>query len=86
LSTILTLEHIQSSLISFIRENLVAETVQVDAQTPLADMELDSFSIIELVLFIERKFGVILPDVELTRENVYSVQTLSETVLRFASQ
>ncbi len=79
-------EIIQSALLNFIHENLVGDNVLINAKYPLADAGLDSFSIIELVLYIERTFNVSLPDEALTRANVFTVQTLADCVMRYAQK
>jgi acyl carrier protein len=53
--------------------------------TPLESVGLDSFSFIEIVLFIERRFHVQLPDTALTKSNLYSVATISKCVTEHAA-
>jgi len=76
---------INSALCKFIGENLVAEGIEVHPDTTLDHLGLDSFSIIEIILYIERKFGIELPDGALTKENVFSVATLSECVIKHST-
>jgi acyl carrier protein len=71
---------IAESLCGFIKKSLVAEGVEVKPETPLSKLGLDSFSIIEVVLFIERQYGVGLPDEALSPENIYSAATLAKCV------
>lgn len=75
-----TNQNIAESLCSFIRSNLVAEGVQVAPATPLAQLGLDSFSLIEIVLFVERQFGLQLPDEALSQENIHSSETLANYI------
>lgn len=75
--------NISSELTGFIKSSLVADQVEVNETTAFDSLGLDSFSIIEIVLFIERKFGVTLPDKELTRENMHSVETLTRCVEKY---
>lgn len=74
---------ISQSLCKFISENLVATHVSVTPATPLQQIGLDSFSIIEIILFIERKYGLTLPDSELTKENIYSPETLAKCIVKY---
>lgn len=74
--------NITEQLCEFIRTNLVGEGVVVTADTPFEKYGLDSFSIIEIILFIERKYGVTIPDKELNKENLFSAATLAECVER----
>ncbi len=65
----------------YIEKNILAETIQIDADTDLKKAGIDSFSTIEIILFIERKFGVAIPDEKLIPDNFKTLQTLSATVL-----
>ncbi len=71
---------IANDLCQFIRDNLVAKNVTVEATTPLKQLGLDSFSIIEIVLFIERQYGLALPDEALSPQNIHSPETLATCV------
>ncbi len=71
---------IADQLCDFIKANLTGEGVEVTAETPFEKLGLDSFSIIEIILFIERKFGVTIPDKELNKENLFSAATLAKCV------
>ena len=75
-----TATSIAESLCTFIRSNLVAEGVEVTPDKPLVQMGLDSFSLIEIVLFVERQYGLQLPDEALSQENIYSSQTLANYI------
>jgi len=74
---------IASQLIEFIKSDLVAPGVEVHVDTPFEKLGLDSFSLIEIILFIERKFGVSIPDKELNSENLHSVKTLATCVEKY---
>ena len=75
-----------NTLIEFIKTNLVAEGVEVTPETPFEKLGLDSFSIIEIILFIERKYGVTISDKELNKENLYSVSSLAKCVQNHNAQ
>ena len=77
---------ISENLCQFIRDNLVAKGVAVAPETSLTQLLLDSFSIIEIVLFIERKYGLTLPDEALSQENIESAHTLAGCVEHFLSK
>jgi acyl carrier protein len=72
-----TLEEITSQLCNFLRENILAGDVVVTPDTELSHIGVDSFSLMELVLFIERRFGLELPAEALIPENIASVRRLS---------
>ena len=71
------------SLCGFIQSNLVADGVVVNGDTSLTQLGLDSFSIIEIVLFIERKYGLTLPDEALSQENIQSASTIAKCVQQY---
>lgn len=73
----LSAEEIASELCGFLRENILAPNVEVTVETTLAEIGVDSFSLMEVVLFIERKFALELPAESLSPENIASVGTLS---------
>ncbi len=70
-------EEIASELCVFLRENILAPNVEVTASTELSNIGVDSFSLMELVLFIERRFSLILAAESLTPDNIASVGNLS---------
>ena len=53
----------------------------IGATTELQDAGIDSFSIVEIILFIERKYGVAIPDDKMVPENFRTLEALSQTVL-----
>ncbi|MBL8498106.1 acyl carrier protein [Nitrosomonas sp. JL21] len=77
--------HISPSAIAenicfFIRNHLVIGSVEVTPATPLARLGLDSFSLIEIILFVERQYQLQLSDEALTQENICSSETLANYI------
>ncbi len=66
--------------------NLLAEGTPFDEHTPLAEAGLDSFCIVELLLFAEGEFGVRVPEAELTHENLATLATLARCVAALAAE
>ncbi len=64
----------------YLENNLLSADVNIDANTDLKQAGIDSFSTIEIILFIERKFGVVIPDDKLIPDNFKTLQALSSTV------
>ncbi len=71
-------EDISNELVKFVQTTIVDSSLTITAETQFKDIGIDSMSIIELVLFIERKFNVSLSDKDLIPENLKSVNTLAE--------
>ena len=64
----------------YIEKNILSGDVKIDASTNLKHAGIDSFSTVEIILFIERKFGVMIPDDKLIPDNFRTLQALSEIV------
>jgi acyl carrier protein len=77
-------QSIADQLYRFARAQLLAEEAAFDPQTPLADAGLDSFSLIELLLFSERTFGISVPESHLTRENLATLTALGHCIADLA--
>lgn len=75
---------IADQLCQFARTNLLAPDVDFNEHTPLADVGIDSFSLVELLLFSERTFGIAVPESHLTRENLASLATLARCIAGLA--
>lgn len=69
-----------SEIKKYIKKNILAGHVPLEAETNLKQAGVDSFSTVEIILFIERRFGVVIPDEKLVPENFETLQALSETV------
>ena len=61
---------IASQLCEFARTNFVADGAEFDENSPLAKAGIDSFALVELLLYCERVIGVRVPDSHLTGANL----------------
>jgi len=75
---------IAAKLCEFARTNFAAEGVEFDENSPLFQAGIDSFALVELVLFCERVLGVRLPDSHLTTANLASMSTLANCIAELA--
>lgn len=64
----------------YIEKNILSSDVKIDAHTNLQQAGIDSFSTVEIILFIERQYGVVIPDEKLLPDNFKTLQALSLTV------
>lgn len=76
----MNIEIIESDIITFLVNNIVAPNTVITATTVVRDIGIDSFSIVEIILFIERKYGVVIPDDKLVPENFRTIQALAVVV------
>lgn len=76
-------DNISDELIKFVQESILDKQVKLDPETPFSEIGIDSMSIIQIVLFIERKFKVALSEKELTPDNLRSIKSLTECTLKY---
>lgn len=76
-------ENICNELLLFIQTNILDSTVKINNETLFSEIGLDSMSIIELVLFIERKFGVAISEKDLIPDNLKSVLSMAECTIKY---
>lgn len=67
----------------FIKENLLAEGVELTNTSSLPDLGLDSFSLIEILLFVERTMQTVVPIEELNYEKTETVTAIATEVHHF---
>jgi acyl carrier protein len=77
-----TLPDLERDLLALVREHLLDDAAELDATSRLSDAGLDSMAVMQLLLLIEDRFGLWLPEEDLTHENFASVRTLAGAVAR----
>lgn len=80
-----SVDTISRELCEYLRSSIIAEGVSFDEDSSLSALGIDSFSIIEILLFIERRFNIVVPESELTQENLKSAASLARAVHLAAS-
>lgn len=73
-------QYIEKELVTFIQQTILDESVKISPNDCLKDAGVDSFSIVEIILFIERKFDYAISEEMLLPENFYSVQTIAALI------
>lgn len=76
----LSKESISSTITEFVRTNIIASGVAFDSSSNLSKAGVDSYSVIEIILFIERQFGVVIPDTMLVPANLASIDAIADCV------
>lgn len=77
----MNIEIIIAEIKKYIENNILAQGIQISAASNLKQVGIDSFSTVEIILFIERKFGVSIPDEKLIPDNFKTIQSLAAIVL-----
>lgn len=78
------LHTVESDILNFLIKNILAENVSITASVPLRDIGIDSFSIVEIILFIERKYGLIIPDEYLIPDHFQTVNHIAKLVIQLS--
>ena len=75
-----SLEAVRVHITDFLRERVLAPDVLVPPEARLDGLGVDSFRLMELILFTEEGFQVSIPLSLLTPENVATIESLSRCV------
>lgn len=78
----ISLDQIARELCLFIKGNITDSKIEIGLDTSFSSLGIDSLSIVEMVLFLERKYNITLPEEELVPENFKSVNTLAACAYR----
>ncbi len=68
---------LEKELVLLIQERLLETTPDFSASSNLYDAGLDSMAIMQLLLLLEEKYGVMLPDSDLSKENFSTAHHLA---------
>ncbi len=80
------MEKISGSLCSFLTESILAPEIEISPTTELSLVGVDSYSLMELILFIERRYGLVIPAESITPENTATVNALGQCCNRLLNQ
>lgn len=69
-----------SDLTRFLETEILTAGTTLDADSELAAVGVDSFALMEVILFIERQFGIVLPMETLTPEATRTVRGLAHCI------
>jgi acyl carrier protein len=76
-------EIIAQQLVQYLQTEILDQPVALNENQPFAEMGIESYAVIQLVLYIERKFGVELPESDLTSDNLKSISTLAACTAKY---
>lgn len=77
------IEAIERELSQFLVKNILTDNINITSDQELKVAGLDSFSIVEIILFIERKYGFVIPDEQLIPENFKTIHAIAILVQAF---
>ena len=77
--------HLEEALLRLVREKLFDGGAPMTVETDLFAAGLDSMGIMQLMISIEERFGVRVPEASVTRENFSTASSLAAMVRRCAA-
>jgi acyl carrier protein len=72
-------EALAADLLSFVRSRILADNVRFSVDTSFQSVGIESVSLLEILLYLEREFDIYVADESLTAENISSVRQLALT-------
>jgi len=76
----LTHIQIEVKIISFLKTEIYDASIQLNRQTNLIESGMDSFSLLSLLMFIEKTFNIVIPQEEINETRMKSVQNLADLI------
>jgi acyl carrier protein len=73
---------IEACLLEFLRQGIFSSQTVVTEETDLVANGFDSLSLVSLLQFIEKEFGLWLPENEINEANLKNVRALAAVVAR----
>ena len=75
-------EEIQNRLMDFLRREIFSPEITLTEGTDLIASGFDSFSLVNLMLFVEQTYGLWIPEREITAANFQNTRSLAAAVCR----
>ena len=75
--TLLTVDSIVNDLSLFLETEIIDSSFRFDNKSSFKDLGVDSLAVIQIILFVERKYGIEIKTEDLVPENLESVNTLA---------
>lgn len=82
----LQIDQIKGPLVSFLKTEIFDSSVALETDTDLFESGFDSFSLIKLIVFIEKKFRIHIPEEKITEETFRNINSLSELIYVFQQE
>lgn len=77
------IEQIKEQLVFFLNNEIFDPSIQIQADTDLFESGFDSFSLVKLLVFIEKQYNLQVPEDRLTEDTLRNVNRLSELIYAF---
>jgi methoxymalonate biosynthesis acyl carrier protein len=77
---------VQARLLEFLRGGIFSAEIRVTEETDLIAVGFDSLSLVSLLVFIEKTYGLWIPENELNETNLKNVRTIAAMVVRLLNE
>jgi acyl carrier protein len=77
---------IQEKLLAFLHREVFAPQLEVTVETDLLAAGFDSMSLVRLLLFVEKTYGLWIPESEITSEALSNLRSLAATISRLLNE
>jgi acyl carrier protein len=77
-----SLEQVMAAVVRFLNTEIMAASNPLAADDQLAAAGVDSMALLKVLVFLEREFGLWVPDEDLTDDVITSARTLAAYVCR----
>lgn len=75
-------QQITSCVSDYLKKRFLAKEVVFEPTQKFADLGIDSMTVVELVMFIEEEFGIVIPADQLTGDNLSSLESLADCAVQ----
>ena len=75
-------KEIESLLLEFLRQGVFSSQITVTEEMDLVENGFDSLSLVSLLQFVEKKFGLWIPEKEINEETLKNVHSVTALILR----
>ena len=69
-------------LTAYLKKRFLASGVEIHSTDKFAEIGIDSMTVVELVMFIEEEFAIVIPADQLTGDNLASLNSLADCAIQ----
>jgi acyl carrier protein len=77
---------VQNELLEYLRSGVFSAQTQVTEETDLIASGFDSLSLVAMLQFIEKKYGLWIPEGDITETTLQNPRTLAALVVRLLNE
>ena len=73
-----------SEIQHYIESSILDSRIKLDPETNLQKAGVDSFSIVELIIFVQNNYNISIPDSQMLPNNFKTIQSMAQLVLKLS--